>query len=44
MAISSVVYAVNTTKDFEGFLAILSFITPQNHFKHLQILGYNMPY
>ena len=30
MAISSVVYAVGMTKDLEGFLAILSFITPSN--------------
>ena len=30
MAILSVVYAVGMTKDFEGLLAILSFITPSN--------------
>ena len=29
-AISLVVYAVGTTKDFESFLGILSFITPSN--------------
>ena len=30
IAISLVVYAVGTTKDFEPFLAILSSITPSN--------------
>ena len=30
IVISSVVYAVGMTKDFERFLAILSFITPLN--------------
>ena len=30
MPISLVVYAVGTTKDFEGLLAILSLITPSN--------------
>ena len=29
-AISLVVYAVGTTKDFEPLLAMLSFITPSN--------------
>ena len=32
---------IDMTKDFEPFLVILSFIT---QFKHLQILGHNMPY
>ena len=30
MAMSSVVYAVTTTKGFEGFLAVLSFVTPSD--------------